>query len=116
MTLGKAIVKTCQKEYQHGLLYTACTRVTNDNDLAFIGHDPTLVGNQFKFPSIQRYSCQYNNTFSMLIFVFGRFNNIHWTTGHQRMMRENERKNRLWEATKEREDIAEEEYYSCDSE
>ena len=69
MTLGKAIVKTCKNEYQHGLLYTACTRVTNDNDLAFIGHDPTLVGNQFKFPSIQRYRCQCN-TFSMLIFFF----------------------------------------------
>ena len=68
MTLGKAIVKTCQKEYQHGLLYTACTRVTNEDDLSFIGYEPTLM-NQFKFPPIQRYSCTCEK-FSMLIIFF----------------------------------------------
>ena len=81
MTLGKAIVKTCKREYQHGLLYTACTRVTNDNDLAFIGHEPTLVGNKFKFPSIQRYSCQFD-TSSMLYFLFfvkvQQYPQYHW--------------------------------------
>lgn len=56
MTLNKAIVKTCEKEYQHGLLYTACSRVTNENDLAFIGHKPRLIGNQFEYPTIQRYA------------------------------------------------------------
>lgn len=54
MTLGKVIVKTYKSEFQHGLLYTACSRVKSDDDLAFIGHRPRFTPNRFHYPDIQR--------------------------------------------------------------
>ena len=56
MTIPKVIVKVNRTEFSHGLLYTACSRVKNQQDLAIIGYKPFLMDpNKFWFPPIQRY-------------------------------------------------------------
>ena len=56
MTLGKVIVKNSSREFAAGLLYTGCSRVKDQYDLAIEGPETRVTSNGIRtnFPPKQK--------------------------------------------------------------
>ena len=56
MTLGKVIVKNSRREFAAGLLYTGCSRVKDQYDLAIEGPETRVTSNGIRtnFPPKQK--------------------------------------------------------------